>query len=107
MRILEMYQSVGIIRQALDQIPDGPVMAKLPRTLKLKPGEIYQEVENPRGQLGFYVATDGSAIPCRVKARGPCFCNLSVMNYLCRDILLADIPAILASIDVVLGEVDR
>jgi NADH-quinone oxidoreductase subunit D len=106
-RILEMRQSVRIIRQALDQLPDGPVRAKTPRTLRIPPGEIYFETENPRGQLGFYVITDGSPIPYRVKARGPSFCNLCIVNRICRNILVADIPAILGSIDVVMGEVDR
>jgi NADH-quinone oxidoreductase subunit D len=106
-RILEMTQSVRIIRQALDQLPDGEHVAKLPKTLKLPAGEIYHEIENPRGQLGFYVVTDGSPIPCRVKVRGPCFCNLSITTHVCRNVLLADIPAIIGSIDVVMGEVDR
>ena len=106
-RMLEMRQSVRILRQLIDQLPDGDVMAKVPRTLKLPPGEIYVETENPRGQLGFYVETDGSPIPYRVKAKGPSFCNLSIMHEICREILIADIPAILGSIDVVMGEVDR
>jgi len=106
-RILEMVQSVRIIRQALDQLPDGEIRAKLPRTLKLPPGEVYFEAENPRGQLGFYIESDGSAIPYRVKARGPSFCNLSIASHVCRECLVADIPAILGSIDVVMGEVDR
>ncbi len=106
-RILEMYQSVRIIRQALDQMPDGSCRAKLPRTLKLPPDEVYFEAENPRGQLGFYIESDGSAIPYRVKARGPSFCNLSIASHVCRECLVADVPAILGSIDVVMGEVDR
>jgi len=62
---------------------------------------------NPRGQLGFLVVGDGSAIPSRVKARGPCFCNLSITRHVARNVLLADVPAIIGSIDVVVGEVDR
>ena len=65
------------------------------------------EVANPRGQLGFYVRGDGSTIPYRVKARGPSFCNLSIMALVCRNVLLGDVPAIIGSIDVVMGEVDR
>ena len=65
------------------------------------------EIENPRGQLGFYIQGDGSAIPARVKARGPSFCNLSITSKACRNVLLADVPAIIGSIDVVMGEVDR
>jgi NADH-quinone oxidoreductase subunit D len=106
-RVLEMTQSVRIIRQALDNLPDGDFRAKKSTGMKLPDDEIYFEVENPRGQLGFYVRGDGSAIPYRVKARGPSFCNLSVTTHVCRDVLLADVPAIIGSIDVVMGEVDR
>ena len=102
-----MKESVRIIRQALRDLPDGDTKAKLPRTLKLPVGEIYTEVENPRGQLGFYVVGDGSAIPARVKARGPSFCNLSITTRVCRNCPLGDIPAVIGSIDIVLGEVDR
>jgi len=107
LRVLEMAQSVRIIRQALDRLPEGDVLAKKLKNLKLPDDEVYVEVENPRGQLGFYVRGDGSAIPYRVKARGPSFCNLSIIPHVCRDILIADMPAIIASIDIVLGEVDR
>jgi NADH-quinone oxidoreductase subunit D len=106
-RVLEMVQSVRIIRQALDRLPDGPVLAPKVKNLKLPDDEVYMEAENPRGQLGFYVRGDGSTIPYRVKARGPSFSNLSVTSHVCRDILIADIPAIVGSIDIVLGEVDR
>jgi len=107
-RIEEMRQSVRIVRQALEQMPEGETGIKRPkRTGKLPVGEAYLEVENPRGQLGFLVVGDGSAIPARVKARGPSFCNLSIVNHVCRNCLLADIPAIVGSIDMVMGEVDR
>ncbi|MBI4717186.1 MAG: NADH-quinone oxidoreductase subunit D [Planctomycetes bacterium] len=106
-RVLEMVQSVRIIRQALDRLPAGEFRAPKSTSLKLPNDEVYVEVENPRGQLGFYVRGDGSAIPYRVKARGPSFCNLSIATYTCKDILLADVPAIIGSIDVVMGEVDR
>jgi len=106
-RVLEMTQSVRIIRQALDRLPEGDVQAPKVKNLKLPDDEVYVEVENPRGQLGFYVRGDGSTIPARVKARGPSFCNLSITSHICRNILLADVPAIIGSIDVVMGEVDR
>ena len=106
-RMEEMKQSVRILRQCIEQIPDGIHKAKLPKKLKLPKNEVYFEAENPRGQLGFLVIGDGSEIPYRVKARGPCFCNLSITQHVCREILLADIPAIIGSIDIVLGEVDR
>lgn len=106
-RVLEMEQSVRIVRQALAQLPEGETTAKKAKNLKLPDDEVYVEVENPRGQLGFYVRGDGSAIPARVKARGPSFCNLCITTHVCRDVLVADIPAIIGSIDVVMGEVDR
>ena len=106
-RVLEMTQSMRIIRQALDRLPEGDIEAKKLKNLKLPDDEVYVEVENPRGQLGFYIKGDGSAIPSRVKARGPSFSNLSIMTHVCRNVLLADVPAIIGSIDVVMGEVDR
>ncbi|GMU37043.1 MAG: hypothetical protein AMXMBFR22_12340 [Phycisphaerae bacterium] len=106
-RMLEMEQSVRILRQAIARLPDGPVVAEKVQGKKLPADEAYVEVENPRGQLGFYVQGDGSAIPSRVKARGPSFCNLSITTHVARDVLLADVPAIIGSIDVVMGEVDR
>lgn len=106
-RVLEMVQSVRIMRQAFDRLPAGDITAPKMKGLKLPDDEVYVEVENPRGQLGFYVRGDGSAIPCRVKARGPSFCNLSITSHVCQNVLLADIPAIIGSLDVVMGEVDR
>ncbi len=106
-RVLEMTQSVKIIRQALDQLPPGDFRAAKCTTLKLPVGEVYVEVESARGQLGFLIVGDGSAIPARVKARGPSFCNLSITTHVCKNVLLADVPAIVGSIDVVMGEVDR
>ena len=106
-RVLEMTQSIRIVRQAMDQLPSGDFVAPKVKTLKLPDDEVYVEVENPRGQLGFYVRGDGSAIPSRVKARGPSFCNLSIISRICRNVMLADVPAIIGSIDVVMGEVDR
>ncbi len=110
-RIIEMEQSVRIIRQCLRDLPEADpkegVCHKKNRTVKLPADEVYFEIENPRGQLGFYVQGDGSAIPSRVKVRGPTFCHLGIMNYVSRNCLLADVPAILGSFDIVLGEVDR
>ncbi len=106
-RVLEMQQSCRIIRQAIEQIPDGDHINKKLKNLKMPADEVYVEIENPRGQLGFYVQGDGSAIPSRVKARGPSFCNISILNHVGRGCLLADIPAIVGSTDIVMGEVDR
>jgi NADH-quinone oxidoreductase subunit D len=106
-RLLEMIQSVRIIRQALDKLADGPVQAKVPRLVKLPAGEIYYEVENPRGQLGFHLVSEGGTSPYRLKIRGPSFCNLSILPAVARNCLLADIAALLGSLDIVMGEVDR
>ncbi len=108
-RILEMKQSVRILRQAFEKLrgTEGEVLDKKGKTVKLPADEIYYELENPRGQLGFFVQGNGSAIPARVKARGPSFCNLSITSQVCTNCLLADVAAIIGSIDVVMGEVDR
>jgi NADH-quinone oxidoreductase subunit D len=106
-RVLEMQESIKIIRQALGKLADGPVQAKVPRTVKLPPGELYSEIENPRGQLGFYLVSDGGTSPYRLKIRGPSFCNLSVLEDLAKSCLLADIAAMIGSLDIVMGEVDR
>lgn len=107
-RMEEMKQSVRILRQCIAQMPsDGEYTTKVPKNMKLPPDEVYFEGENPRGQLGFLVVGDGTPIPTRVKARGPCFSNLSITTHVCRNVLIADIPAFIGSIDIVLGEVDR
>lgn len=106
-RIEEMRQSVRIIRQALSRMPAGAHRIALPKIFKVPAGEVYMETEGARGQLGFYIESQGGPIPYRAKSRGPSFCNLSVAGELCRDCLLADVPAIIGSIDVVMGEVDR
>ncbi len=106
-RILEMEQSIRIIRQALEKLQDGPVQAKVPRTVKLPAGEVYSEVENPRGQLGFYIVSEGGTSPYRLKVRGPSFCNLSILEDMAKNCLLADVAAMIGSLDVVMGEVDR
>ncbi len=106
-KMAEMKQCCRILRQCIEQIPDGPFRAKLPRAMKVPPGEVYCEYENPRGHLGFYIESQGGTIPYRVKIRGPSFVNLAVTGELCRGVLLADVPAIIGSIDIVMGEVDR
>jgi len=106
-KMLEMVQCVKILRQAIAQIPDGAYRAKIPRNMKVEPGEVYAEYENPRGHLGFYIESQGGVIPYRVKIRGPSFVNLAITTELCRGVLLADVPAIVGSIDIVMGEVDR
>lgn len=103
----EMRQCCRILRQCIAQIPGGSFRVKLPRAMKVPPGEVYCEYENPRGHLGFYIESQGGTMPYRVKIRGPSFVNLAVTGELCRGVLLADVPAIIGSIDIVMGEVDR
>jgi NADH-quinone oxidoreductase subunit D len=106
-RMLEMMESLKIIEQGLAGLPEGPVMGKVPRILRLGKGEVYIPCENPRGEVGFYIISYGNPKALRVKARGASFNNLSIMHKACQDVLIADVVAILGSIDIVLGEVDR
>ena len=106
-KMQEMKQCCRILRQCAKQVPAGPYRAKLPRSMKVPPGEVYCEYENPRGHLGFFIESQGGTIPYRVKIRGPSFVNLAPLGELCRGVLLADVPAIIGSIDIVMGETDR
>jgi NADH-quinone oxidoreductase subunit D len=108
-RMLEVIQSVDLVRQAIDKYTtatgDWGTPVKL--TEKLPKGEVYLETEAPRGQMGFYLVSDGTSIPWRVRARSSCFCNLSVCHEICKGVLIADVPAIVGSLDIVMGEIDR
>ena len=106
-RVREMEESLKIIEQAIEQIPDGDVTSAIPKRVKPPAGQIYTRVENPRGELGYFIISDGSLNPYRVKVRAPSFVNLAVMGELCKGWMVADIIAILGSIDIVLGEIDR
>ncbi len=106
-RIREMEQSNNIVEQALNQIPDGDVASSIPKRIRPNPGDVYLRTESARGELGFYVISDGSGKPYRVKGRSPCFSNLSVIPEISRGYMIADIVAIAGSLDIVLGEVDR
>ncbi len=108
-RVLEMRESVKILRQALATIPDGPIIdpkAKL-RGFRPKAGEAYGRIEAPKGELGFYLISDGGPNPYRYRVRPPSFINLTVLEDLCLGHLIADVVIILGSVDIVLGEVDR
>ncbi|NCQ18042.1 MAG: NADH-quinone oxidoreductase subunit NuoD [Ignavibacteria bacterium CG22_combo_CG10-13_8_21_14_all_37_15] len=107
LRVQEMEQSIRIIEQALDQLPEGEITSALPKRVKPPEGQIYSRVENPKGELGFFIVSKGQLQPFRVKVRPPSFINLSVLGELCKGHLIADVVAILGSIDIVLGEVDR
>lgn len=108
-RMLEVIQSIDMVRQAMDRYSTatGSWGEPLKLAQKLPKGEAYLETEAPRGQMGFYVVSNGESIPWRARARSSCFCNLSVVSELCRDCLIADVPAIVGSLDVVMGEIDR
>jgi NADH-quinone oxidoreductase subunit D len=108
-RMLEVVQSIDLVRQAIDRYStaSGSHMVPLKLNEKLPKGEAYLETECPKGQMGFYVVSDGTPIPRRVRARSSCFSNLSVAGDICRGCLLADVPAIVGSLDIVMGEIDR
>lgn len=132
MRIAEMRESVGIVKQALEGMPEGPFKADAPKVVlpdreKMKtqmealiyhfkivtegfsvpPGEVYQAVESPRGEMGYYIISDGTAKPYRVHMRSPSFANMQALEKMCVGRLLADVVAAIGSIDIVLGEIDR
>ena len=104
---MEMRESIRIVRWCLDNIEPGPVLGDIPKTLKVPPGEAYVGIENPRGELGHYVASDGGKVSIRTRVRGPSFCNLAVLEELMPGTLLADSVAIVGSTDIVVGETDR
>jgi NADH-quinone oxidoreductase subunit D len=108
-RMLEVVQSVDIVRQAIENYSTatGSWGEPIKLTQKLPKGEAYLETEAPRGQMGFYIVSNGESIPWRVRAKSSSFCNLSVTNELCRGCLIADVPAIVGSLDIVMGEIDR
>jgi NADH-quinone oxidoreductase subunit D len=131
-RVRELRESIGMVKQALDGMPEGPTKADAPKVVlpdreKMKTqmealiyhfkiitegfavpaGEVYQGVESPRGEMGYYVVSDGTAKPYRVHMRAACFANLQTLPKLCEGRLLADVIAAIGSIDIVLGEIDR
>ena len=108
-RILEMRETLKILAQALDGLPEGPIMdpkAKL-RNLRPKAGEAYGRIEAPKGELGFYLISEGGPNPYRFRVRPPSLINLTLLEDMCLNRTIADAVAILGSIDIVLGEVDR
>jgi NADH-quinone oxidoreductase subunit D len=107
LRVLECYESLNMIEQCLDQFPTGPIMAAGRRIARPPAGEVFAHSENPRGDLGVYLVSDGSDKPYRVKIRPPSFCNLVGLATMTRGAFIADAVAILGSLDIVLGEVDR
>ena len=131
-RVAELRESIGIVQQALAGMPEGPVKADAPKVVlpdreKMKTqmealiyhfkiitegftvpaGEVYQAVESPRGEMGYYIVSDGTAKPYRVHMRGPSYANLQSLAKMCEGQLIADVVAAIGSIDVVLGDIDR
>ena len=108
-RMLEVVQSMDLVRQSIDRYSQckGPLGEPLKLAEKLPAGDAYLETECPKGQMGFYVVSDGTPIPWRVRARSSAFSNLAVSPELCRGCLIADVPAVIGSLDVVMGEIDR
>ena len=106
-RVLEMQESIKIIRQASKQLPDGDVHAVRPKKIRPEKGEVYGRYESARGDVGFYIISNGKNIPLRVKMRSPAFCNLSVLSEISEGWMISDVIANLGSLDIVLGEIDR
>jgi NADH-quinone oxidoreductase subunit D len=131
-RVRELRESTAMVQQALAGMPSGPIKADAPKVVlpdreKMKtqmealiyhfkiitegftvpPGEVYQAIESPRGELGYYVVSDGSPKPYRVHVRAPSFANLQTLSKMCAGRLIADVVAAIGSIDIVLGEIDR
>jgi len=103
-----MRQSVRILQQLLKDIPGGPIMTGKPLyQIRVPAGEAYGRIENPKGELGFYVVSNGRPNPWRYHVRAPSFINLTALETMCKGNKIADVVAILGSIDIILGEVDR
>jgi len=106
-RLEEIRQSVRIVRQAIDKIPSGPLQTKVPRVLKAPKGQVYSRAENPKGEFGYYIVSEGGKMPYRLKIRSTSFSNLSILPWILQGQLVPDLVAIMGSLDFVLGDVDR
>ncbi|HEV8385464.1 MAG TPA: NADH-quinone oxidoreductase subunit D, partial [Candidatus Acidoferrales bacterium] len=106
-RMQEMRQSTRICLQAVEDIPAGPIMGKVGKVLKPPVGEVYHSIEAPKGELGYYIVSDGTTQPYRVRVRPPSFVNLEALDKMIKGHLVADVVAIIGTLDIVLGEVDR
>jgi NADH-quinone oxidoreductase subunit D/NADH-quinone oxidoreductase subunit C/D len=107
-RFDEMHESLRILQQAMNQIPEGPIQTgKKNYTMKMPQGEAYHRIEAPKGELGFYLVSNGKPNPWRYHVRSTSFINLTTLAEMCRGHKIADVVVILGSIDITLGEVDR
>jgi NADH-quinone oxidoreductase subunit D len=96
-----------IVDQLLDSLPGGPIMAKVPRIIKVPEGEAYVATENPLGEMGYYVVSKGDLVPFRVKIRSASFNNVSIVPWVARGVYVPDLVTILASLYFILGDIDR
>ena len=106
-RMREMEESIKILRQAIAQLPEGDINEAKPKKVRPAKGEVYSRYESARGDVGFYIRSDGKNIPTRLKMRSPAYCNLSVLNEISSGWMISDVITILGSLDIVLGEIDR
>jgi NADH-quinone oxidoreductase subunit D len=106
-RLQETRESCKIVEQLVDDIPAGPVMAKVPRIIKVPEGEAWVSTENPLGEMGYYVVSKGDLGPFRVKIRTASFNNVSVLPWVAKGVYVPDIVTILASLYFILGDIDR
>ncbi|MGA7271011.1 MAG: NADH-quinone oxidoreductase subunit D 1, partial [Acidimicrobiia bacterium] len=106
-RLQEIRQSARIVRQAVESVPSTPLQAKVPKVIKVPQGETYVRAENPKGEMGYYLVSDGGQGPYRLKIRSASFSNLSILPWALEGVLVPDIIAIMGSLDFVLGDVDR
>lgn len=106
-RVFEMFESIKIIRQAIQKMEPGPVMGKVSKIIKVPAGEIFMRTECPRGELGYHLISDGGKVPYRLKVKSSCFTHVSMLGELAPGQMVGDLVATIGSIDIVLGEVDR
>jgi NADH-quinone oxidoreductase subunit D len=106
-RLQETRESIKIVEQLLDAIPSGPIMAKVPRIIKVPEGEAWVATENPLGEMGYYIVSRGDLVPFRVKIRSASFNNVSIVPWVTRGVFVPDVITILASLYFILGDIDR
>ncbi len=106
-RMIEMHESIKIIKQCLDGIEEGPIIGKVPKVLKVPEGECYLRTECPRGELGYHLISDGGKVPYRLKVKSSCFSHTAMLAEAAPGQMIADLVATIGSVDIVLGEVDR
>lgn len=106
-RLQEIREAAKIVQQAVDGIPSGPLQAKVPKVIKVPKGETYVRAENPKGEMGYYLVSDGGSGPYRLKIRSASYSNISILPWVLEGVLVPDILAIMGSLDFVLGDVDR